>query len=148
MTTELIPPTFICRALSDLVKRWDFLPLAFKYLSWNNIKTAFAAFNSYQSLSLLKWNTCWGKCHIREMSVWGNVLSGNCPFGELSVGELFVEEMTWGNCQLGKSPSEKCLSGSCLNIMGCKYTLPWLKSSNTASFSVPIYHWWITFYKE
>ena len=33
------PPTFICRTLSDLVERWDFLLLGFKYLFWNDGKS-------------------------------------------------------------------------------------------------------------
>ena len=45
-TTELIPPTFVCRTFSDLVKRWDFLLLAFKYLFWNDVKTVTASSSS------------------------------------------------------------------------------------------------------
>ena len=32
--------------LSDLLKRWDFLLLAFKYLFWNNVKTVKTSFSS------------------------------------------------------------------------------------------------------
>ena len=38
------PPTLICRALPDLVKRWDFLLLSFKYLFWNIVKTIKTSF--------------------------------------------------------------------------------------------------------
>lgn len=41
-----------------------------------------------------------------------NVLSGNCPFWELSIGELLVREMSSGNCPSGKIPSRKCPSGT------------------------------------
>ena len=45
-----------------------------------------------------------GKCPVREMSVWGNVLVGKRPVGKVSVGEVSVGELFSGKCQLGNCP--------------------------------------------
>ena len=48
-----------------------------------------------------------GKFFSREMSsrgsvLWGSVRSENCPFGQMSVGEVSVRDLPSGKCPVGK----------------------------------------------